>query len=250
MVALPACSFPVCRRVRPNAADACAAPIPPPLAAQVPPGLTSCDVCVEVRPRYVCVSHRPTGRVLLAGGLERAVRPGETTWGLEPLPPCTGAQPDGLDEDLEDGDGWCTAEGSSSHGSAAPGGGAGEAKKGLGQEQRQESWRRVGVLITLVKAEAADGVSSAGWWSRLLEGWPAVAWEHVTERDYSTLPAEALWEHRRRQAQLEEATWGGGGGAGEVETEAGEQGVKAKGAQGMERKGERSVLEGSLEDVS
>ncbi len=194
----------------------------------------------------MCVSHRPTDRVLLAGALERDVRPGETTWGLAPLPPCTGAQLDDLEDDLVYDDGWCAADGDSDCKRVGAGGTAGERKDGLRQEQEQGERKRVGVVVTLVKAEAAEGASSAGWWCRLLEGWPAVAWEHVSERDYSTLPAEALWEHRRRQAQLEEATRGGGGGEGETEGEA-----VGAGGQVVEGEGTRRVVEeGSLEDVS
>ncbi|EFJ42470.1 hypothetical protein VOLCADRAFT_107281 [Volvox carteri f. nagariensis] len=71
------------------------------------------------------------------------------------------------------------------------------------------------VAVTLVKMHPADGASSDGWWRRCLEGAPVVAWEEVSERDYSTLPPERLEELRRQQARLDlEARDGGGGGDG------------------------------------
>ncbi|GLC59400.1 hypothetical protein PLESTB_001482100 [Pleodorina starrii] len=169
------------------------------MATRVPPGLATQDLLVEVRPRSLRIANRSSGEVYLYGTLEAVILTDQTTWthhrdAPRPLP----SLPPGSES------------GSESGGGGSGGGGGGPS----GEEGCVAA-----VVVTLVKMRPAEGAASEGWWSRCLEGAPAVAWEEVSERDYSTLPAEQLQELRRQQARMDAQAREGA--ASEAEAEAG-----------------------------
>jgi hypothetical protein len=154
---------------------------------------------VEVRPRSLLVANRTTGEVHLYGTLEATVIADQTTWTLVAGGSATGsrAEPgaEGLKAASGGGKSRSRPHGGSGGGSNASGAGSGGGGGRVGDE-------RLAVVVTLVKMRPADGAGSEGWWRRCLEGAPEVCWEEVSERDYSTMPAERLEVLRQQQAGI------------------------------------------------